>query len=335
MKKLCLMPLVLTLFMGCGDDSSPPSDGGTDATVDSAPPMGTCPVPDEQMGPCCYYASNAESLDHPALRVAGVQITTPPSLATIIVTTLLVDSLDRELFNWLIDTEISGTDANITTGYGIKNADGTFSFTMGTAPGPGDANRWDPISISGSIAGEVVSAPVVSETLTVPVLDQDGMNVTLELPLRNMTIEMATLSEDRSCIGQRLPGNRWTSTDGLLTAFITVEDADAGILDVPDAMIHQSLCTFIANMPATAGDCTMPTDCPMGYTCNTDSKCARPDNCLDTPQNDDTWSAKPDALCDTAGCTQDPGDGSVCDPATTCNAWFISAGFAAQGVTIN
>ncbi len=312
MKKLFFVLLASTLVMACGDDSAPPMDSGTADTGggDGGTVMGTCAFPDEQMGPCCYRKSNADSLDNPTMRVAGVQITTPPSLSTIIVTTLLVDALDRELFNWLIDTEITGTDVTLTTGYGIKNADDSFSFTMGTAPGPGDPNRWDPVIISGSIAGETVSAPVLNETFTVPVLDEDGMTVTLELPLRNMTIEMATLSEERSCIGGRLPGNRWTTDDGLLTAFITVEDADAGVLDVPDAGINTTLCMFTANI---SGE-------PDGTTC------AMVDQA--------TWPTQPDALCDDAGCTQDPGDGSVCDGSTTCNAWFISAGFAAQGVDI-
>jgi hypothetical protein len=325
MKKLFLVPLALTLMASCGDDSMPMMD----AAADTGTPMASCPVMGEQMGPCCYYKSNADTLDMPEMRVAGVQITTPPSLATIIVTTLLVDALDRELFNWLISTEISGTDATLTTGYGVKNADGTFSFTMGTAPGPGAPDRWDPKVIMGSIAGDTVSAPVLDETLTVPVLDEDGTSVTLELPLRDMTIEMATLTEERSCIGNRLPGGRWTSDEGLLTAFITVEDADAGVLDVPDAGINQSLCTFIANMPATSGSCADMTECPMGYAC-TDGTCERPMNCVDVPQSEDAWAAKPDSLCEAGGCSQ-----GGCDPATTCNAWFISAGFAAQGVEIN
>jgi hypothetical protein len=329
MKKLLLVVFALMLAASCGDDSSMPMDGGSDTGTSSL-----CPVPGEQMGACCYRESNAANPDTPMMRVAGVEIATPPSLATIVVTSLLVAALDDELFNWLISTEISGTDATITTGYGVKNADGTFSFTMGTAPGPGDPNRWDPVTITGSIAGETVSAPELNQTLTVPVLDEDGTTVTLELPLRNMSITMATLSEDRSTIGSRLPGGRWTSDQGQLQAYITVEDADAGILDVPDAMIYQSLCTFIANMPAEGGDCAAPTDCTTGYDC-VEGTCTRPANCVDVAQSEDEWASKPDSLCDTSGCTQDPGDGSVCDPGTTCNAWFISAGFAAQGVTIN
>jgi len=36
-----------------------------------------------------------------------------------------------------------------------------------------------------------------------------------------------------------------------------------------------------------------------------------------------------------AGCERNPaGATTVCDPATVCNAWFVDAAFAAQGVEI-
>jgi hypothetical protein len=163
--------------------------------------------------------------------------------------------------------------------------------------------------VAGTISDETVSAPVLNETFTVPVLNEDGSEVTLELPLRDMTLEMANLSEDRSCVGMRV-GRNWVTTAGSLNAYITVADADAGVLNVPDAGINTTLCLFTANI-------SMP---PAGSTC------------ADFPQAE--WPVQPDALCDVAGCAQDPGDNSVCDPNSTCNAWYLAAGFAAQGVSI-
>jgi len=313
MKKLLLIPTILamSLSMGCGDDGTPTDTGPGDAATDTAPPPNNCPFGEAQTEPCCYRSSNAANLDNPQLRVSGVQLTSPPSLSTIVVTALLTQSLDDELFNWLIEADITGTDVAITTGYGIKNADDTFSFTMGTAPGPGDANRWNPVIAAGTIAGESVSAPELNETFTVPVLNEDGSEVTLELPLRNLTLNMADLTEDRSCVGERVLGGRWLTDSGALQAYITVEDADAGLLIVEDAGINTTLCMFTANIMGE----------PDGTTC------------ADVAQ--DTWPTQPDALCEPAGCSQDPGDDSVCDPATTCNAWFLQAGFAAQGVVIS
>jgi hypothetical protein len=312
MKKTCLLALVVSLAgFGCGDDGGG-ADTGTPDAGDTGTPMGSCYFGDEQSPPCCYRTSNADRLDSPALRVSGVQLSTPPSLSSIIVTQLLVDALNEELFNWLILAEVSGTTAEITTGYGEKNADSSFSFTMGSASPPGDPDRWNPVTVTGAIDGETVSTPVLDSTFTVPVLTEDGSAVQLELPLRNLSVTMATLTEERSCVGVTQPGGRWDTSQGRVTAYITTVDADAGRLQVPEAGIDTTLCLFTANIPmSTEGE-----------------------SCFNVDQAE--WDIQPDALCpDDSACQQDPGDGSVCDPATTCNAWYIDAGFAAQGVTIS
>ncbi|MBZ0116524.1 MAG: hypothetical protein K8H88_06010, partial [Sandaracinaceae bacterium] len=53
----------------------------------------------------------------------------------------------------------------------------------------------------------------------------------------------------------------------------------------------------------------------------------------DRPQSE--WRVKPDSLCDATSCAQNtPGMMDVCDPDTTCNAWYLVAEFAAAGVEI-
>lgn len=305
-----LIALALPFAAACGDDSTSVTDSGvaTDSATDSATPPSRCTFPDEQSDPCCQRASNADRLDAPELRISGLTLSQPPSLSTIIVGQLLINALNDDLFNWLITANITGTTAEIVTGFGQKNADATFSFTVDAAPEPGDPSRWNPVMMAGSMDGETLSAPELTETFTVPIFTEDGTTVQLELPLRNMTLTMATFSEDRSCIGATQPGGRWDVSQGALQAYITVEDADAGRLFVEDAGIDTTLCMFTANMPTEPG------------------------TCADYPQAD--WSVKPDSLCDAGGCTLDTGDGAICDPATTCNAWFLVAGFASQGVEI-
>ncbi len=184
---------------------------------------------------------------------------------------------------------------------------------MGAAPTDtgGDANRWDPITLNGTITGDAVSAPTYDGTLTVPVFDtMDPTLLVLELPLKSLTIDMACLAEDRSCVGAR-SGSQYRTNGGHLSGYITVTDADAGHLDVSlgTVSINTTLCMYIAGMSAM------------------------PDTCADYPQS--TWAVQPDSMCDATSCQGNtPGTTDVCDPATTCNAWKIVGGFAAQGVEI-
>jgi hypothetical protein len=285
------------------DGGPPPADGGP--IVVNCPT--TAPMREEMMGACCFRTSNADRLDMPELRLAGVRITAPGSLSSPIVAGLLSAAFDAELFNWLLRFEVTGTDVTVTTGYGQRNADGTFSFTMGAAPAPGPTDRWDPVTAMGTIAGETITVPALNGTITTPVFQEDGTTLQLELPIRNLELEMATLTAERSCIGRRAASGYVTS-DGALSGYITVEDADAGMLMVGET-VNTTLCMFTAGLTG---------DEFMGMTCADVSR--------------DMWpmANRPDSLCDGTGCTQ-----GSCDPATDCNAWRIEAGFAAQGVTVS
>lgn len=322
MKMKNLNWLVVTLaatglmMIGCGDDDT----GGTDTDIGTdtstgdtsvdAPPV-TVPCPPEApdgdglMGACCYRKAQ----DDPAeveLRLAGIKINSPSTLGNVVVRGLLNDALDTETFNWLMKVEGGAADGDITvqTGYGDRQADTTFSFASGIAPMPGAADRWDPVTIDGTISGETVSTPVATGRFTVPILDEDD-NPTIELPLNSPELNNLTLSENRSCVGART-GTVYSTMDGEITMFIRVDDADAVMLDV--SVISTSLCNFIRG-----GDSTEMA------------------SCTTFPQ--DTWTVKPDAICDDAGVC-DNADGA-CDPDTTCNAWTLNANFAAHGVEIN
>jgi len=305
-----LLALAVPFAVACGDDGTAPTDSGTGdgSMADTGTLPSRCTFPDEQTDPCCQRTSNADQLDAPEVRISAVQLSQPSSLSTIIVRQLLSDALDDDLFNWLITADITGTAANIETGFGQKSPAAVFSFTMDAAPAPGDPSRWNPVTMTGSMDGETLSAEELTETFTVPIFTEDGTTVQLELPLRNMTLNMLTFSEERSCVGVTQPGGRWDAAQGSIQAYITVADADAGRLFVEGA-IDTTLCMFTAGMPTMDG------------------------TCADHPQSD--WLVQPDAICDDAtGCNVDPGDGTVCDPSTTCNSWLLVGGIAAQAVDI-
>ncbi len=312
------------LAVGCGDDDGGTADsgatdsatgdggGGADASMalcDNTPATMTpaCPtgdaIPDEGglMGACCYRASNASRQDAPEFRVSALRIQEPATLSASLVRAALAAALEEERFNWLI--RITGADADgdvtIETGFGQRNADATFSFTNGAAPAPGDPNRWDPLMVTGTLMGESLTAPPISETFTVPILEADGSAVVLELPLRSFELECSEMTDNRNCIGER-NGRVYQTSHGHLKTYVTVADAMMGRVSIPP--IDTTLCNFMAGMPNNMGPCT------------------------DVPQSE--WQTPPNARCDGGSCTES------CDPATDCNAWRITGGFAAHGVEI-
>jgi len=229
----------------------------------------------------------------------------PVALASELVGGLLQQAFDQERFNWLV--ELDGADADgpvtITTGYGKRNTDGTFSFSMNDAPGPGPTDRWDPITITGALTGEAVMGSY-DAVVILPILNME--TVVLELPLYEVEIEQATMSEMRSCVGTRGPRNFDTSAASLHT-YIRVEDAAAARLMV-GTTINTYLCNFIAGISDTSMTCT---SFPRAM-----------------------WGALPDATCSATGCMTGGCEPASDDPAMQCNAWEVSGGFSAAGVEI-
>lgn len=298
---------------GCGDDDDDTTttmtgeDMGGDETDMGPPPPAPCPLdapsPEEQMPPCCWRVSNADRLDAPEFRVTNLQIEEPAgsALTSGAVLNLLAQAAERETFNWLMQVTVSGSDVTVLTGYGEYNASaGTYSFVDGVAPtdGGGDADRWNPITIEGTIEGDTFSAPAVPGSFTVPIFDEAGENLDTELPLTSFQVLSATLTEDRTCIGRRVNDratfNNYT-TGGEVVTYVTIEDARA----TPVEQLGTTVCNLIS-----------------GRDCDSD------------PIAD--WRVQPDGLCDAdGGCAE-------CDFEATgdCNAWRIQGGFAAAGVEI-
>jgi hypothetical protein len=322
---LLALTAIAGFAMGCGDDSTPTdsgtamdsstsTDSGTDGGTDSGMVTANCPsgdnIPDETglMGACCYRTTNLDRHDDPQFRVAALSISQPGTLASPIVKSAVNLAIDEERFNWLFSVTGAAADGDITlkTGFGSRNADATFSFANGDAPAPGDVNRWDPQTIMGTLAGEVISTPALTGAFTVPILDADGTSVVLELPLQGFEVVSMTMSEDRSCVGTR-GGRSYSTTEADLQTFITIADAQAGMVDLPP--INTSLCNFIRGATSATGDCM--------------------------DEDPATWMFGPDARCEAGACTEGCTAGPDLTDAATCNAWKLLGGFAAHGVTIN
>lgn len=326
--RLCMILLALGAASGCGS-SEGGSDGGTDGPHDAGcpevpaladgerpdPSDVTCPAegtpaPEEQMGSCCWRHSNADQLDAPEMRLTYLRIVAPvgSTLTSGVISSVLNKAMQEETFNWLYRVEGADGDGpvTITTGFGRRQDDGTYAFSSGAEEGDPDA--WCPVTIDGSLAGDTITSDPIEGSITVPIFDEAGENVQIELTLRQLAVAESTWGEDRSCVGWKVNRPYTYEPAGVLTAFIEVEAAKRGMITIPPT--ETTVCTALA--AKNIGDAAY---------------------CDRVPQAD--WDTPPDSLCDASGCRQNsPCMSDVCDPATTCNAWALVAHFAAAGVDI-
>jgi hypothetical protein len=324
--------VVGSLAVGCDDGGDPdPADAGVDAFMgctplgelalaDAGPPPAspTCTAPDGGtvgMGACCFQDSQADATAAPELRLRFLDVLAPqgsPLMSTLLLG-VLNDALAMNTFAWLIRVEGADADGdvNVVTGFGLTNADGTYSFPDGTSADPLDLPEYAPAMIPGTITGEYVRTERHSGSLTVPVLNTEGTDVQLELVLRNIQVIDSVFNSDRSCVGFAASRGRF-ETGAILDGFIEVESARTGM--VVSGPVMTTVCAAIA------GDLTDAMYC-------------------EQPQS--AWETPPDSFCDASGCTANIScEEDVCDregESTTlpaCNAWRLVAEFAAQGVDI-
>ena len=296
-KNWLLIALMSALAVGCGDDSSTmttdtgTSDTGTDTGTDTEDDMQVA------AGGCDVVVSNADRQDAPEFRISGLGLTAPASLdggMTLgrVVGGILQMALDEKTFNWGIDVTNAGADGEITitTGFVREGDDGSFTFDTEYAPS----------TAMGTITGETMTA-AFSGTLVVPVTDAETGEPTIPLPLKDLNVTMATMSENRDCIGSVDGSGDWDNAAANLTAYITIDDALEA--NIETGSLTNNLCNVLR-----------------GAFTDESADCAIADRA--------TWMVKPDGLCDDDGCTDE------CDADTTCNAWRLEGGFAAQGVEI-
>lgn len=305
-KGLLSILLILSVSaLACGDDKKNGGNGGGDQDASVQAECPTASKLDEGeglMGSCCYRKSNAESLEAPELRLSSIKITAPAALSTAIINGALQNFLDDETFNWLVRLDgLDGDDPTYTTGFGEQNPDASYSFRP-------SSDEFAPATGSGALADETFSAGPATETIIVPILDAETLEPTVRFALTNLSIVKAALSESRSCVGTR-GEDAYDVDSGELTAFVTKEAAAEARVTIEGAL-DSSLCDLLSGNITTEFD---------------------PETACTGDQTE--WTYPPDALCGEETCEADPGDGSVC-AADECNAWFLEAKFAAQGVEI-
>ena len=206
----CGLAAALVALAACGDDDSVPADAGSDA---DAAIENLCPTeaPDREdlIAPCCYRQSNADRLSAPEFRFVSLEVLEPPVLD--IANPLIRPNIDREVTNWLYDFQFDGSQVTMRTGVGSRNADGSFTFGL-----PG----YEPGMAQGTLTGSVVTTEPMDSLLRIPLFDDDGVRLIVDLPLRYFSVVEATLSEDRNCIGTRRNRSAWDaggSIDGYIT----------------------------------------------------------------------------------------------------------------------
>jgi len=292
-------------------DTSVAMDAGC-RRVATGLPNAACPsgpqIPDPEglLGACCYRTSNARCLDGPQFRMAALSVTEPSTLANPVVRSALNQAMDEERFNWLLSVSIEGSRVSVEAGNGLRNPDPTFSFSDGDASPPGDPNRWDPpLPWEGMLVGENLTTSAWGRPMRVAVLDDIAGHAMFELPLTAFEITHMSMTEGRSCVGAR-ESRSYTTMDGSFVAYIEVLEADLTPVTLPP--INTSLCNFIRGAFSATAPCTT----------------------VDAT----TWAAPPNARCEGGTCNMDCTPNAALSNPTACNAWRLSGGFAAQGVTI-
>lgn len=304
---------MLAALTACGTDGGTDS-GPADAAAPRLCPTEDVPAPEELMGPCCWRNDNSTQQDAPEFRLTYLALTEPEGspLASITLRIVLNQAMQDESFSWLIRTEGASADGPVTviTGFGRRQSDGTYAFTTGEAEGDPDA--WCPAEIPATLTGETVRSERIPGAITIPIFDDDGTTLQIELTLRNLSIDNATWSEMRACVGAKTARAFTYVPAAHLTAFIEVEPSRTQNIVVPD-VVETTVCAAIAG---ALDDGTY---------------------CDRIPQAD--WMTPPDSFCDAvSGCTRNTiGMTDVCDPGDAvagCNAWQIGGDFAAAGVDI-
>lgn len=336
--------LAAGMMVGCGDDGGsdpcpPPVDAGMVDTTCSAlqPDPGQVYLAGTT---CCARVDNTATPEDFALRITAISLSSPTTLASPVVTSLLNRSLDLEGFNWLVEVT-NGEDEgalDIRTGFALRDSDGTNStyhfYDHAVDNHPQGGPRWNAVDATGSITGNDIMSDPSTQGFSVPVFNEaellatGNLVVDLELPLQALELDNMTVSTNRSCVGDRLCNedscgdllcSSYDDQMGDVTTYIGTVGAEAAVIQVPP-LDGVSLCALIGGSLNTVG-CTPPATRCCGAT------------------DPSTWpSDSPDSYCDsmTGACTQDPGNGSVCGPSGSpelCNAWQLTGNFAAHGVT--
>lgn len=292
----------MLLFLGCSDssedaDASTRDSGDSDLSTQIRCPSSSPTPVEDQLGACCYRVANADRKAKAEFRVAGLDFVKPESLGNAVLDSIVATYIDGERFNWIWKLDGADQDGEITvqTGSSTRREDGSFEFASGSGAVP-----WGPVTFTATLTGESWTGGPVKEPIAV-LAYSTTTGLDAELPIREVTVSKALMSDDRNCIGSR-GLTIYDTGDGELSGFIRLDDAAK--VDVSMGGLSPTpLCMLLLGLPSRDGECE------------------------DIPRSE--WTYPPDAICDEVGCKD-----SDCDPQTTCNAWLVHGKFAAQAVKV-
>jgi hypothetical protein len=303
-------------------DNSCPGPGST-----ACPTCGQCPIDASVCGDpstCLPLADNSKKSVYD-FRLRKLFITEPPTLASVVVQTTVIDTgIDLAApqcgdisgtgaFNWLL--RVDPTGATVLTG-GAPPSPDPFSVGYCFYNYQIDGLTVSPSMVSASFdGGTFTTSPI--PLLNVPVFlhpDAGAANPAnvIILPLRQAVLQQTSITNNDNCIGSfnavALAGNcvvndpsscsKWL-TAGALGAYMTLEDADS----VPLSILPSTLCVLLTGMHGTSPNDAGINTCPR----NTDGSISAKGDYCSTTQS-------------AGGCA---------------DSFWLSATFAASAVTIN
>jgi len=273
-----IAPIVMA---GCGgDETGAGSTGTTQSTSTSTGTSGgfQCSPKDPQCNlvtsDCIALTDNKEAAQA-GLRMAQITITKPTVLAPgSIVGNLVANGVQMNLekcnlagggtFSWLLQFDTAG--GKITTGGARPTEDpfGGYCFVNEILSG----NQISPVTVDSGLMSGSFSAKVGD--VTVPIFLDAAASSYVLLPLKAGVLT-GTLSADNNCVGKynaenldpansclaEPPDTLQFINAGTLDGFITLEDADAVIID----SLSQSLCVLLSGNAAMYGDGMTPNKC--------------------------------------------------------------------------
>jgi hypothetical protein len=249
--------------------------GGTGGSGDMCL-MGACAPKDPSctsVPSCCIALEDNQFKPKFTLRIGQITFAQPMVFATGLVGNTLANSLQMNLgqcnlqgsgtFSWLLEYD-TNTQV-LKTGGAKPAADPSVGYCFVDEMVSG--LQISPVSVNASLSVGQLSANVGD--LIMPMY-LDSMGTSSILPLHQVGLS-GTLSPDNNCIGKYNsdtldpanncladPPNTLTFTNaGTIDGYITLEDADAVIID----SLSQSLCVLLSGDPVLYGDGMSPTKC--------------------------------------------------------------------------
>ena len=261
----------LSAAAACGDDSETTNPTGAGSCVPTDPACPALAVTSDCLG---LVDNNGQ--DEFALRLSQLEISAPAVLASPAVKTIVADGVNINLpacnvpgdgtFSFILQFNRS-TD-KLVAGGAFPEADPADGYCFVTDA----ANNVAPVEVDANLNADGTFSTAPLPLVTMPIYVDLEATGAVYLPLREAQISSAQISSDQNCIGRFngaglepvnncLPdaekGIDYYINGASLDGYITLEDADAVIVDV----LAQSLCVLLSGDTVKFGDDGSPKHC--------------------------------------------------------------------------